>query len=234
MTSSNLDQTIEGIESYLDTYTKSLNELRTFINQFEQLDIFYKTINKDINISDISSFKNQLDFTGFLTISILDLLVISKNIMVAKYQWERIYQLKLGYLTIYEAIRTYHRHKEINSLAKDSSKTRELFSTISSDLKTFKSKYEYPELFTEIRNATIAHIDTDFKTYYDTISKINGNKYFEAILSFLQIIFKMQELSKYLSDILLMQKDGEPFDIKALMKEMSDRINENLDKLNSR
>ena len=156
MTSNNLAQTVEGIESYLDNYTKSLDELRTFINKFEQLGHFYKTINKDFNFGDISSFKNQLEFTGFLTLSILDLLVVSKNIMVAKYQWERIHHLKLGYLVIYEAIQTYHRHKEINVLANKSVKTTELYSAISLDLKTFKNKYNYPDTFTEIRNATIA------------------------------------------------------------------------------
>ena len=78
------------------------------------------------------------------------------------------------------------------------------------------------------------HIDTDFKTYYDTLTKINGNKYFEAILSFLQIIFKMQELSKYLSDALLLQPDGEAINLEELVEEMTRIVNTNIAKLNSR
>ncbi len=226
-----LEQSVEGIESNLTIYTKSLDELRSFLNKVEQLEIFYKQINKELAIEDLTSFKNQLNFTGFLTISILDLLAISKNIIVAKQQWELTHQLKLGYLIIYETINSYHRHSEINRLAKKRVKTTELHVTISSELKAFKTKYKYPEAFTEIRNIAIAHVGTDFKVYYDTINKINGNSYFGAILSFLQLIYKMQELSKYLSDSLLLQKDGSPFNMEDLVKEMTDKINNHIDKL---
>lgn len=226
--SNSVNQTIEGIEENFNLYTESLNKLRSFLNEFEQIDIFYKTININFNIDDISTFKNQINFTGFLTVSILDLLVVSKNIIVSKYQWERINQLKLGCMIIYEAIRTYHSHKEISSLAKNDSKSNELYKSISSDLKAFKNEFDYPKTFNKIRNAIIAHVKADFKSYYDTVSKIDGDKYFNAIIAFLQILFKMQELSKYLSDTLTLQKADEAFNINRLLNEMSEKMTERL------
>ena len=222
MSNNNLSQTIEGIGNSLTLYTESLDQLRSYLNKLEQLDKFYKTIDEDFNINDISGFKSQLDFTGFLTISILDLLVISKNILASTYVWERVHQLKLGYLVIYGAIKTYHNHTEINALAKSETKSSDLYKLISIELNFFKKEYDYPNIFKEIRNATIAHINADFKIYYDTVKKIDGNKYFEAILSFLQILYKMQELANYLAKALTLQKNGEPFDIDKLMKELSE------------
>ena len=224
MTNSNVNQTVDWIESYFTFYTNSLDEIRTLLNQSDQLDIIYKNLHPDFNFEDISTFKSQLNFTGFLTISILDLLVISKNILISKFQWERFHQLKLGYLTIYESIATYHRHNEISSLAKTDTKSFELHKSISADLKAFKIAFDYPNAFLDIRNTTIAHVDKDFKSYYDTISKIDGDKYSQAILSFLKIIFKMQELSKYLSDNLILQKDGEVFDLDKLVNDMSEKV----------
>jgi len=200
MSTDDAAQTIGEIESYLPYYTESLNTLRSFIDKFHEIEKSFKANDRDLKVEELSDFRDKLNFLGFLTISILDLLVISRNILLAKYVWERIHNFRLGYLLIYESINLYHEH--VGSIKKAVVKhpeMTELFKLLSSNLRDFKKHYEYESTINFIRNKTAAHIERDFQTYYDTVNKIKEKKAFHAIVSFLEILFKMQELSKELS-----------------------------------
>lgn len=192
----NVTQSISEIESNLTLYSESLDKIRYYFNELEKRKVFFHALDKDPNVDSFSDFRNQLNFLGFLTISILDLLVISKNILLSKYKWDRVQQIRAGYLIIHSVIETYNihaRHLKISS--ENNSKLSDLFNLITTQLKNFKRKHSYPYQFITIRNSTIGHITSDFKTYYDIIYKIDDAKCFEAILDFLLIIYKLQEFS---------------------------------------
>ena len=231
--SESLENILIKIDDNLELYAKYLDELRSNINQINSVDKIYEKLNLEFKLEDFSEIESLINFTGYLTISILDLLVICKNIILAKYHWEKIHQLKQGYLVIYESIQSYHKHR-LEDVAEKNTESKELYQYISKTLKAFKKDYNFPKAFTEIRNATIAHIDTNFAIYYDLVAKIDGDKSFNAILAFLQIIYKMQELSKYLSESLTLAQEETNFKIDNLVKDISQKIENKLQEIRNR
>jgi hypothetical protein len=220
----NAVKTITEIESHMDLYIASLDALKNHLDKIENEAALYQ----NFTVDNFDDFKTQINLTGFLTLSLLDLLVISKNMMLTKYKWEQIHQIRLGYLLIYSVIETYNLHgKQLKVSSEKNSKLKELFELITTDLKTFKKQHAYPTTFEKIRNSTIGHIDPDFKIYYDTITKIDAIKSYNTILDFMLILYKLQEFGKENSNTLTLKVGNEIYTIEEYEAEQLKARNQN-------
>lgn len=216
----NVTKSVNKIESQLNLYVESLEKLKYYVNEIELRE---STLYKDLSIDNFADFKSQLNFAGFLTISLLDLLVISKNFLLSKYKWERLHQIRLGYLLIHAVIQTYNIHgQQLKISSEKNSELTDLFKLITIKLKAFKKQHGYPDIFIEIRNSTIGHIDPDYKTYYDIINKIDDMKSFEAILDFMVILFKLQEFGKDNSNTLKLKVGNQIYTLEEFIKDRSE------------
>ncbi len=210
MLSSHTKNIIRGLEEGLIHYSKSLDEIRNYFTEFEQLELRLAEGNEE----NLKAFKIQLDFSGFLTISMTDLIIICKGTLQTNQKWEQLHYLKLGYLTVHEVINTYAKHSQ--QLKQSSANNEELknqFASITNEIKIFKRDYDYPKSFTKVRNFTIGHIDTDFKSYFDILNGMDVEKSFSALLDFMQVLGKLNGLAAALSLTLKLRVNGIEYDI---------------------
>ncbi len=222
MASDNVIKSVNEIETQLNLYFESFEKLKFYFNEIELRE---STSYKDLGIDNFVDFKSQLNFVGFVTISLLDLLVISKNLLLSKYKWERLHQIRLGYLLIYAVIETYNIHAQQLKISSEKNlELKELFKLITIKLKAFKKQHGYPQLFIKIRNSTIGHIDPDYKTHYDIINKIDDMKSFDTILDFMLILFKLQEFGKNNSNTLKLKVGNEIYTVKEFEIEQSKKF----------
>ena len=68
--------------------------------------------------------------------------------------------------------------------------------SINKGLKRFKKLHNYENVIGLIRSKTAGHIDKEFALYYDTITKLNGEKVGLTTSHLLQILTQMQNLSR--------------------------------------
>lgn len=182
-------RTIDDIENQILLYSKSYEQHYYWLNGLNKMK---PSLIDKITQADFDNFENQLNFGGYLYISILDLLSINKNFILSKYLWEKLHQIRLAYLIIYSLIETYNKH---STQLKQSSLKNEtlniLFLEITKDLKLFKKDNNYPDSFKDLRNFTLGHIDQSLTHVYETIIAIDPMKSYQTILDFLKIIFKI-------------------------------------------
>lgn len=187
------------VESGLPICTNRLNELYRglfFIKKLKEL-----SLKNDTDIyNKLDAIENHGKFNAFLNICFLDLTVIKKNSLSATHIWDDIYNLRQGYLLMYEALKTFNTHsKFLNELAlKTSGKAVEMFNQIKLQLKAFRKEYNYEKDISKIRNHTIGHIENDPVSLFEQITKIDNEKAFSALKSFGIILAKMLNLSDYI------------------------------------
>lgn len=87
-----------------------------------------------------------------------------------------------------------HR-KKLNDITSKYKKFKNEFIEIEKELKLFKKEYEFKTKLKSIRNKTIAHIDEDFKSYYDNLSTLDKKYTIRMIENFIAINIKYLELS---------------------------------------
>jgi len=181
----------------LDFYIKHLDNINKWKYQLEKIHSLSPTSFKE---DDYHSFHTQLKINGLLTISVLDLSIIARELFIAKHNWEKFFYAKQSYLVIYETINTYNIHcKFLDAIAKKLNQKLEAeFKTISNQIKVFKKDFKFDTEIKEIRKRTAGHIDKDFSKYYDTLRNINFQKAMETIQAFMVIISKLQIFSSHL------------------------------------
>lgn len=192
---------IEEADKCIPLYTAHLEILRKIMHTQTEAIEFLVQIDAKTDIEDFDEIERMNKFNALLTISLLDLMVVCKNMCLVETDWERIHFIKQGYLVIYETINTYHKY---------SSELRKIISTkycgftknfdiINKDLKQFKKIHDYENVIGVIRNKVAGHIDEDFVLYYDIIVKLDGEKVALIISHFIKILTELLSLSKELA-----------------------------------
>ncbi|HCN51345.1 MAG TPA: hypothetical protein DIT10_20035, partial [Chryseobacterium sp.] len=144
---------------------------------------------------ELNDFYTLNDISSLITICHLDLVTNSKNLYLAKSDWEKIFFIKNIFLVIYETINSYHKHgKFLNEKSLINTLTSNEFSKVSSALKDFKKKYKYDTHINRIRNKISGHINDNFEEYYDEIISFNGEETALMVLDFTIIIGSIQKL----------------------------------------
>jgi hypothetical protein len=177
------------------------------------LSILYESINLQSNLKkrivkilpfdDINNFEEIQHFNnyqGYIIISLLDLLVIIKNLYQAKSDWEKVFFIKHGFLTIHETIiklKPYNGSSYVHqTIDKKYPLLKDKFKDALDKIAEFKSKESYNKIMTT-RNFIAGHIEKT-KKYYDTAFKLDGEEAGMIINEFLKILDKLfQVMSEY-------------------------------------
>ena len=201
MTSDSYKNLIEEANKSIPFYTTHLETLRKIIDVQAKATEYLLRIESKTDIEEFKEIEWMNKFNALLTISLLDLMVVCKNLCLAKTAWEKIYFIKQGYLVIYETINTYHKHSSElrNTIETKYTSLTATFDAISKDLKQFKKIHNYEKVIGVIRNKVAGHINEDFVFYYDIIAKLDGEKVSLTISHFIEILSQLLKLSKSLA-----------------------------------
>ena len=192
-----IEEIVQMSDESIRLYTAHLEFLRKTVGWSETAMKVFDDIIPDNDNSLFVEIKDMHSFNALLTISLLDLYVVCKRLVTSQSEWEKVFFIKQGYLIIYETIKAYnsHNHKIKQLVDSKYSALKEQYSDNSASLKKFKNDYSYQDSMKNIRHNIAGHISKDFVTYYDTILSIKGESDVQAILSFVSILKKMENLS---------------------------------------
>lgn len=198
MTQNGFEKLIEETNKSIPFYTSHLEKLRGFLAYQNRMTEFLLKINPQNNLEEYKELEQMNKFNALLTISLLDLSVVCKNLCLVKESWERIYFIKQGYLIIYETIESFKKHNSfLHEIINNKYPSfNESYKSINKNLRQFKKEHNYNNWIELVRNKVAGHIDDDFVLYYDTIAKMNGENVSITIYHFLKILMQLQDLSK--------------------------------------
>lgn len=164
-----------------------LGYLREMTDICEDVDGISAKLNNDPLLEETAQV---LQFNSLTTIAKIDLSIILKNLLSAEFQWEKLYFLRQAHLTIHETLATYNKHnKNLRDMAVRQPGLNEDYIGLQDELRQFRKKAEAAST-NEIRNCT-AHIDQDFKKYYDTLLKVDASLSLELAADFIRILDKL-------------------------------------------
>ncbi len=174
------DKLIEGHYSQL---TGSFAVLESILGDFLEIEDYQFKI-------DFSTLETKIKYSCFLTSSFLDLLTTLKGFTNSKTEWENIYYMRSGFLTIYETLNTYNYYQNsIKKLVVDEySELETQFLEINKLVRNYKRKHKYSSLMKDIRNGIAGHYDNDFVKFYTEIKKLNKEMAIKAIEEFLNLL----------------------------------------------
>ncbi len=205
-------------------FSDFLSHLRYMKNFNIEISSFFIT---DYDLQNLRDFNSLNDMSSLITICNLDLITCSKNLYIAKTDWEKIFFIKNIFLTIRETLKTYD---SLSNFLKEKSNMNDSiftkFSTVSKMLKNFRKTHNYEREIIKIRNNISGHIK-DFDNYYDEIKNFDGEKTALIALDFLKVIENIQSL---LSEIM---KTIE-FDLSNINKDELNKILNNLNNSDKR
>lgn len=171
-----------------------MNGIEKLIRECDQNISFYSQEIKFLKTAQING-EDNISIRALITISLLDLSVILKNICLANTDWERIFFSKHGYLIIHETIvrlRPYNSVPDIKQ--KIDCKYPHLkseYESVQNRIEEFKAQPIYKEKIVKSRNYIAAHIDKRFKKYYETAFNSDCDETAVSILHFLEILKDM-------------------------------------------
>jgi len=132
-----------------------------------------------------------LSFNALITITLLDLYVILKNLCKAKTDWEKIFYIKHEYLVIHESIKKLRPDTGITNIQQIiDSKYPELkvqYHKIQDDIDLYKSRVEYKKI-QDTRNFNAAHIESRFNKYYKTAFSLDGEEAAKLCVDYVTIL----------------------------------------------
>jgi hypothetical protein len=198
--SENHQELIQICNDYIKSYTERLTHLRGKIKEFEEEQRLLNDPKKNSNIADVS-LKNYekmyeekihyINFNGYLVISLLDLSVNLKNIVVSDTTWENSFFIKNSYLVIHETINnltTSKGRKFIEKSIKEEHPT--LLNSLNNFIKiieNYKNAEEYKNII-KVRHHIAGHIIEKLKAYYDRIFELDKEVAIKNIMIFIGIL----------------------------------------------
>ncbi|CAH0213515.1 hypothetical protein [Chryseobacterium sp. Bi04] len=183
---------IKESDESINYFSNFLTHLRFMKSLYSEISVFFTTNTEKQNLHD---FYILNDISSLITICHLDLVTNSKNLYLAKSNWEKIFFVKNTFLVIYETINSFHKHgKFLNEKSKLNESISSVFSKVNTDLKDFKKKYKYDTHINKIRNTISGHINDNFEEYYDEIINFDAEKTALMTLDFINIIGSIQYL----------------------------------------
>jgi hypothetical protein len=228
----NNEETIVFLEEQLVYYASSLDSFRSYFDEVDKIENAVNDVFPNIEIAEFNEVRKQLNFLGYLTISLLDLIVITRNIIKSNIAWDRFYQFRICNLAIYESIKSFFQHlQQLKGWVSDNEDLKNTLKHIAKELNNFKQQYNYDTTIKEVRNYTVAHVDRNFTEVYDKIISFNGDEIFAMVLHYLQVLFKLQSLSKDISDHLLAKVVQEGIDTDKRVEDLKNKIQSKIDAL---
>ena len=163
-------------ESFKEFCESQILFFSNFLKQIKHYRDNYKK--DDFSIEDQDIINKTFELNLLFAISLLDNLVIIKNLDNAKLDWEVKFFLKKLNLNIYETFIAYDSSKNwiLNTLCK-TEEEKEKFKLTNTELKEFKKTYNYDTEIKQIRHKIAGHITSeDIDLYFKTIELLNPRK----------------------------------------------------------
>ncbi|MCD8448051.1 hypothetical protein [Tenacibaculum finnmarkense] len=196
----NHQELIQICNDYIKSYTERLTHLRGKIKEFEEEQRLLNDPKKNSNIDNVSlkNYKkiyeekiHYINFNGYLVISLLDLSVNLKNVVVSDTTWENSFFIKNSYLVIHETINkltTSKGRKFIEKSIKEEHPT--LLNSLNNFIKiieNYKNAEEYENIM-KVRHHIAGHIIEKLKAYYDRIFELDKEVAIKNIMIFIGIL----------------------------------------------
>lgn len=216
------DSFIQESDKSISYFSNFLAHLRFMKRLFSDISSIYTTRTETKELND---FYTLNDISSLITICHLDLVTNSKNLYLAKSDWEKIFFIKNTFLVIYETINSYHKHgKFLTEKSSTNNLTSNGFLEVSVALKDFKKKYKYDTHINRIRNKVSGHINDNFEEYYDEIISFDGEETALMVLDFIIIIGSIQKLLTELMHAIKLDKSKIDDETLNKMQEILDKL----------
>ena len=193
------DNLINACDKNIDFYTNHLASLRKLIEFQDVAKKLISEINPNPDFEDFVEMEQFNNHNGYITISLLELSVICKNLCLAKTNWEKAFFIKHGYLTIHETINKLKPGKGVSYVEQTIDAKypilKDRFHRTLNNIECFKTKNNYKKI-EDTRHFIAGHIEKSLKKYYDTIFNLDGEEAAKNISAFLIILNEMLEISK--------------------------------------
>ena len=205
-----MEETINhvSIDDLILRYTENFDELKV---SHDYLKNMIKEQSISHSPSELSAFYDielRHYLIGLITISGLDVLCLLSLLKKSTFQWEKIFLLRKGCLTIYETIIAFENKKSlIKKIINDYEIGMEVITKVEIDIKSYKKKYNFGKI-NRIRNKVAGHYDESFDALYDTIVEINYTEVVSALNELYLILVQISEFLFHLRST-INQKDRE-------------------------
>lgn len=193
---SGFDNLIKTADECISFYTSHLDKLRSSMKVQKEAKSLIADTFPEASLTIFSELENFNKVNALITISLLDLLVVCKNMCIVNQPWERAYFIKNGYLIIHETLETYSQSQQPvlrEIISSNYSSFLPNFNNIFSSIKKFRKEHDYLKTIKGIRNTIAGHIDKDFCLYYDTTIKLDGEAAGNTISVFLIILGQLED-----------------------------------------
>lgn len=194
----NDQELIQICTSYIESYTERLTHLRGIIEKLKEEKRFYKDPKNNIDKISLEDYlkiyeekEHYINFNGYFVISILDLCVNLKNLVVSKTTWENSYFIKNSYLVIHETIKilkTSEGRKFIEKSIKEEHPNLLIsFNKFNKSIENYKNAKEYEKIM-NVRHNIAGHITQKLNKYYDTVFELDKEVAIKNIFIFIGLL----------------------------------------------
>jgi len=160
------DNLINACDKNIDFYTNHLASLRKLIEFQDVAKKLISEINPNPDFEDFVEMEQFNNHNGYITISLLELSVICKNLCLAKTNWEKAFFIKHGYLTIHETINKLKPGKGVSYVEQiiDAKYPilKDRFHRTLNNIECFKTKNNYKKI-EDTRHFIAGHIEKSLK-----------------------------------------------------------------------
>lgn len=216
---------IAECNSNIELYPNLLIILKGQLEKIAEIEVLNTELkNKptsDIYLDYLRHFNN---FTGGIIISLLDLCIGMKNLLLAKSDWEKAYFIKYSFLVIFETVKKIDPSKGSSyihqNIGKTSKSLKTEFEQSLNEVRKFSEKPVFQKV-KDVRNNIAGHIDKSLINYYDSFQILNGNECAIATIEFIRLIHRISNLlvqySKEQNDELIkINKELEEIQVKIM------------------
>jgi hypothetical protein len=207
-----ITELIEECNEAITFYTNHLNKLKSFVDIIGESRTLLREINPKIKLDEFEEIEQFSNLNALLSITTIDLSVVTKNLFEANTDWERIFFIKHAFLIIFESL------KKLRPTSGTPYIEQRLFSKYKSivpeyklclnQIDEFKRRPEFKKV-ENTRNYVAGHIDKNFKKYYDTVSSLDSQEASALIRDFILIINKMIKVTQLYSSTALKNTQNE-------------------------
>lgn len=192
----NFEKLVKSCDENFTFYTEKLKHSRITLAIYDE---FIELLGEESN--DLINLKRSINYSGYITISFLELSVTLKNLILAKTDWEKIFFIKNSFLTIHETLKLLRPEKNCTTILEENINSNNLndlkedLSKCNAKITNFRNSESY-EILENVRHYAAGHINPSLKKYYDTVYKLDGEKAGLITQKFLEILSDILNLSQ--------------------------------------
>jgi hypothetical protein len=226
----NLYDTTNEICSFYQEHLDKINTWIVDLDKFGKLDQKYHTG------LDFVTLRNLYSLDALVTITSVDLSIISSELYLTKVRLKQIFFMKHIYLVIYEAFETYNNKKQFlrNLIMSYHPEFMEEFNGIGVLEKAFNREYRLNTSIKNVRHKVAGHINKEFREWYDTAISLDPQYTADMVIAFMKVFSPIQHLTMKLSGFEHQKFLENSIETKKTANETIDKIENLMNEVNSK